>query len=796
MDPLLCVRNFPSELEDRTGFPLSRLSKGAKQQLPAKQAACLEACINPAEGVHHWRCPNHPDRKEELKLWKAGQAIDTDGDGKVDSIAVDTTGDGKADKVVKILTRIDTDGDGNKDSAGVDTDGDGQVDKVVKIVEEKGHGKESARDGSEHVCEVIASAGEGAKEQTLDKVNTAKTPWRIPVLDVSNFPAVLQNQASFALPPRSANGSEQSGRARILGRREPPPPPPVAKKVVCLEACINPAEGVHHWRCPNHPDRKEELKLWAGGLENVSDGAKHVLEGLESAGEGPKQQTLQKVKRVKMPWRIPGLDILGKLRGSSNNPSHAAAPGGAPTKEPAGGYALGEVEPEGRSVDLGTSPTGRTEGWSSAAGRAPSPAEGVEEAVRTEGWSSAAGRAPSPAEGMEEAVAAVVQHDATVLEAEDETDAELGSRRVSDFKAQFESIAEEEAKAAAKLRTKAKEKAKAAGKAEEDAKAAAKAEEEAKAATAAARAEATEAAEQVVAAEVADEVADEEVEGTRQAAKHEATTSGQTGPSCADEVAISGRMASEAVEQLLEASSYSPQEGGAEGMVASGHAAASCEPLASETTEAAVAAAAALAAAEAVSKAAEVRAAAAEEARAQVEEWAAREAAQAAEKVARAEAEAAAARAARAEAVAAAEVAEVAKKEAEERAEAEAEKAAQAEARAEEAEEEAGAAWQRAAARTFAVAAPSLNPSARTSLHSSLKLLSATGSQAVQAVRSDASPPRLLQAEEARLVAVREVAAMEAEMTAAAATEVEVSCAPLAPRVRTQLHPPNPFLRL
>ena len=69
MDPLLCVRNFPSELEDRTGFPLSRFSKGAKQQLPAKQAACLEACMNPAEGVHHWRCLNHPDRKEELQLW-------------------------------------------------------------------------------------------------------------------------------------------------------------------------------------------------------------------------------------------------------------------------------------------------------------------------------------------------------------------------------------------------------------------------------------------------------------------------------------------------------------------------------------------------------------------------------------------------------------------------------------------------------------------------------------------------------------------------------------------------------
>ena len=65
---------------------------------------------------------------------KNNQAIDTTGDGKLDSIAVDTSGDGAADKLVKIQTMMDTTGDGIVDKVGVDTTGDGKVDKVVKIV--------------------------------------------------------------------------------------------------------------------------------------------------------------------------------------------------------------------------------------------------------------------------------------------------------------------------------------------------------------------------------------------------------------------------------------------------------------------------------------------------------------------------------------------------------------------------------------------------------------------------------------------------------------------------------------
>ena len=53
-------------------------------------------------------------------------AIDTDGDGKADTIVIDTDGDGKADAV-----GIDVDGDGKIDVVGVDVDGDGKVDAVV-----------------------------------------------------------------------------------------------------------------------------------------------------------------------------------------------------------------------------------------------------------------------------------------------------------------------------------------------------------------------------------------------------------------------------------------------------------------------------------------------------------------------------------------------------------------------------------------------------------------------------------------------------------------------------------------
>ncbi len=53
-------------------------------------------------------------------------AIDTNGDGKADTIVIDTDGDGKADAV-----GIDVDGDGKIDVVGVDVDGDGKVDAVV-----------------------------------------------------------------------------------------------------------------------------------------------------------------------------------------------------------------------------------------------------------------------------------------------------------------------------------------------------------------------------------------------------------------------------------------------------------------------------------------------------------------------------------------------------------------------------------------------------------------------------------------------------------------------------------------
>jgi ankyrin repeat protein len=64
---------------------------------------------------------------------RRNEAIDTTGDGQVDTIAVDTSGDGAADKLVKIQAMMDTTGDGVVDKVGVDTTGDGNVDKVVKV---------------------------------------------------------------------------------------------------------------------------------------------------------------------------------------------------------------------------------------------------------------------------------------------------------------------------------------------------------------------------------------------------------------------------------------------------------------------------------------------------------------------------------------------------------------------------------------------------------------------------------------------------------------------------------------
>ena len=52
--------------------------------------------------------------------------IDTDGDGKADTVVLDTDGDGKADAV-----GMDVDGDGKVDVVGVDTDGDGKVDTLI-----------------------------------------------------------------------------------------------------------------------------------------------------------------------------------------------------------------------------------------------------------------------------------------------------------------------------------------------------------------------------------------------------------------------------------------------------------------------------------------------------------------------------------------------------------------------------------------------------------------------------------------------------------------------------------------
>ncbi|MCR5273073.1 MAG: hypothetical protein K6E13_08825 [Lachnospiraceae bacterium] len=56
------------------------------------------------------------------------ETMDTDGDGRTDTVAVDTTGDGQYDTVA-----VDTDGDGKLDTAFVDTTGDGVLDTTKDI---------------------------------------------------------------------------------------------------------------------------------------------------------------------------------------------------------------------------------------------------------------------------------------------------------------------------------------------------------------------------------------------------------------------------------------------------------------------------------------------------------------------------------------------------------------------------------------------------------------------------------------------------------------------------------------
>ena len=155
------------------------------------------------------------------------------------------------------------------------------------------------------------------------------------LLCVRNFPSELEDRTGFALSRRTSKRSEQ----------------PAGKKAACLEACINPAEGLHHWRCPNHPDRKGELQVWEG-LENSGEGANHLWEGLESAGEEATQPTLQNVGTVKMPWHVPVRGILSPLRGSSDRPSRAATPGSAPTEKEAGGCTLDEQSYLARNTTL------------------------------------------------------------------------------------------------------------------------------------------------------------------------------------------------------------------------------------------------------------------------------------------------------------------------------------------------------------------------------------------------------------------------------------------------------------
>eukprot|EP00908_Phaeocystis_cordata_P021403 Transcript_3756.p1 GENE.Transcript_3756~~Transcript_3756.p1 ORF type:complete len:424 (-),score=23.21 Transcript_3756:322-1566(-) len=67
--------------------------------------------------------------------------------------------------------------------------------------------------------------------------------------------------------------------------------------------------------------------------------------GLESAGEGakpPETAQNQKQQFVKMPWRIPVLDVLGALRGSPDKPSRAPDSADPNQDEGASSYTLGE----------------------------------------------------------------------------------------------------------------------------------------------------------------------------------------------------------------------------------------------------------------------------------------------------------------------------------------------------------------------------------------------------------------------------------------------------------------------
>ena len=66
--------------------------------------------------------------------------------------------------------------------------------------------------------------------------------------------------------------------------------------------------------------------------------------GLESTGEGAKPETAQNQKQqfVKIPWRIPVLDVLGALRGSPDKPSRAPDSADPNQDEGASSYTLGE----------------------------------------------------------------------------------------------------------------------------------------------------------------------------------------------------------------------------------------------------------------------------------------------------------------------------------------------------------------------------------------------------------------------------------------------------------------------
>ena len=58
------------------------------------------------------------------------EAVDSTGDGRVDSLVMDTIGDGKADRAFQ-AQMVDTTGDGKGDLVGVDITGDGQIDTLT-----------------------------------------------------------------------------------------------------------------------------------------------------------------------------------------------------------------------------------------------------------------------------------------------------------------------------------------------------------------------------------------------------------------------------------------------------------------------------------------------------------------------------------------------------------------------------------------------------------------------------------------------------------------------------------------